>query len=87
MVRSWTASLAALIVGDATSPNMSLSAQVHRATLPGTLAWAFTHAADPPSGPGLVTKAPCDCWLKLAMKPLGETPDRFPPMNRIICGV
>ncbi len=65
MARNCAASLVALIVGEATTPNVSLSAQVHSATLPGTLAWALTHAADPPSDPGLVSKAPLDCWVKL----------------------
>src|SRR6516225_7760751 len=87
MTRIWAASCAELIVGEATTPNVSLSAHAHRATWPVTLALALTQAALPPMLPGLVLRAPLNWVLKLEMKPLGDTPDRWPPMNSITCGL
>src|SRR5215469_17441933 len=75
------------MVGEATRPKVLLSAQVHRATVPATLAWALTQAACPPMLPALIVLAPRNCLVKLAMKPLGETPDSWPPMNRNTCGL
>ena len=76
-------SCAASMVGEATSPKVSLSAQVHSATLPATFSCALTQAARPPMLPAPVLRAPLNWSVKLVMKPVGETPDRWPPMNRI----
>src|SRR5215471_18894927 len=75
------------MVGEATSPKVSLSAQVHSATLPATFCCALTQAARPPMLPAPVLSAPLNSLVKLVMKPAGETPDRCPPMNRITCGL
>src|SRR5690348_4968668 len=75
------------MVGEATRPKVSLSAQVHRATLPATFCCALTQAARPPMPPAPVLLAPLNSLVKLVMNPAGETPDRWPPMNRITCGL
>ena len=46
------------MVGEATTPNVSPSAQVHSDTLPAALPRASTQAACPPRDPGLVGAAP-----------------------------
>src|SRR5262249_46965475 len=81
------ASCAASMVGEATRPKVSLSAQVHSATLPATFPCALTQAAGPPMLPASVLLAPLNSLVKLVMKPAGETPDRWPPMKRITCGL
>src|SRR6516225_6677199 len=74
------------MVGEATTPNVSVSAHVHNATLPAALPWLFTHAALPLRVVAVVVCAPLNWLVKLVMNPEGETPARFPPMNRMICG-
>src|SRR5262245_55513088 len=75
------------MVGEATRPKVSLSAQVHIATLPATFSCALTQAARPPMLPAPVLLAPLNSLVKLVMKPAGDTPDRWPPMKRITCGL
>src|ERR1700744_5608624 len=70
-------------VCEATTPNVSLSAQTHSATRPSTLG---THAAAPPSDPALVVTAPGSLAVNVEMNELADVPDSFPPMNRMIWG-
>src|ERR1022692_2417022 len=87
MARICAASCEMFMAGEATRPKVSLSTQVHRATLPMTLGCAATHAACPPSGPALISRAPL-AWLeKLEIKAPGEVPDRLPAMNSMVWGV
>ena len=72
-----------LRVCDATTPNVSLSAQTHSASRPLTLG---THAAAPPMDPALVVCAPGTLPVKVEMNAPADVPFRFPPMNRTICG-
>src|ERR1700761_6164788 len=88
--RIWRRALAswsAFMVGDTTSPKVSLSNQAHMATLPGSEAVALTQTALPPRAPALVMVAPLKRLVKLVTESAGEELIRLPPMNRMICGV
>ena len=76
----------AFIVGETTSPKLSLSNQAHMATLFDPVP-SWTHAALPPSAPALTTLAPLNCWVKLVMEAAGSAFARCPPMNMTICAV
>ena len=60
------------MVGEATTPNVSPSAQVHSATVPAELPRVSTQAACPPRDPGLVAAAPLNWAVKLEMNPAGD---------------
>src|SRR5262249_37740805 len=70
-VRSSFARSVTLSVGDAITPNVSLSAHTHSATPPGTRG---RQAALPPSEPGSTRCAPADWPMKVSMNPPAEVP-------------
>ena len=74
------------IVGETTSPKLSLSKKAHMATLFDPVP-SWTHAALPPSAPALTTLAPRNCWVKLVIEAAGSAFARCPPMNMMICAV
>src|SRR5262249_48635733 len=72
-----------LRVAEVSTPKVSLSAHRHSAGRPPVLG---AQAASPPSGPALVVTAPGSRLVNVAMKLPADEPDRFPPINRMICG-
>ena len=72
IARICAASCDSPMVGEATTPNVSPSAQVHSATLPAALPRASTQAACPARDPGLVAAAPLNWAVKLEMNPAGD---------------
>src|SRR5260370_20771709 len=73
------ARLAALSVGDARMPKLSLSNHAHMATLSAVPAVCSKHAAEPPIGPAGTTCALGYIWVRVTIEAAGDVLGRRVP--------